>query len=246
MSEAAAGRAEQRRADRGRGEAAAAEGDRLRRPRRARAPAVIQGPKLLDAFGGSDEPAAAPAPATPARPAPEAEPRSGASALLAKATQRRSVRGADRSPNDDPQPAARLGAGRHARPVRSRAPRRPPQRARAGAQPRPPRRAAAAADRRRHAVLAERGRRSTAGSSSSPRCGRGAGRAYAERFATRRAADGLGTVSVLDSSTRKPLRAGYFVVYTGPFATLAAVQRSAAHVHAFGYRTAYVREILRY
>ena len=53
-------------------------------------------------------------------------------------------------------------------------------------------------------------------------------------------------LAVLDSSTRKPLRAGYFVVYTGPFASLSAVQRSAAHVHAFGYRTAYVREILRY
>ena len=72
------------------------------------------------------------------------------------------------------------------------------------------------------------------------------GRAYAERFATRVRQNGLGTVSVLDSSTRKPLRAGYFVVYTGPFESLAAVQRSAAHVHAFGYRTAYVREILRY
>ncbi len=72
------------------------------------------------------------------------------------------------------------------------------------------------------------------------------GRAYAERFATRARRNGLGAVSVLNSSTRKPLRAGYFVVYTGPFATLAAVQRSAAHVHAFGFRTAYVREILRY
>ena len=72
------------------------------------------------------------------------------------------------------------------------------------------------------------------------------GRAYAERFATASGRNGLGSVSVLDSSTRKPLRSGYFVVYTGPFASLAAVQRSAAHVRAFGYRTAYVREILRY
>lgn len=72
------------------------------------------------------------------------------------------------------------------------------------------------------------------------------GRAYAERFATRARRNGLGDVSVLNSSTRKPLRAGYFVVYTGPFVTLSAVQRSAAHVHAFGFRTAYVREILRY
>ena len=73
------------------------------------------------------------------------------------------------------------------------------------------------------------------------------GRAYAERFATKVRRNGLGSpVSVLDSSTRKPLRSGYYVVYTGPFASLASVQRSAAHVHAFGYRTAYVREILQY
>lgn len=73
-----------------------------------------------------------------------------------------------------------------------------------------------------------------------------AGRSYAEQYASRVRRDGLGTISVLDSSTRKPLRAGYYVVFTGPFATLGAVQRSADHVHALGYRTAYIREILRY
>ncbi len=72
------------------------------------------------------------------------------------------------------------------------------------------------------------------------------GRPFAERFAARVRVNGLVPVNVLDSSTNKPLRSGYFVVYTGPFATLDEVQRSAAHVHAFGYRTAYIREILRY
>lgn len=72
------------------------------------------------------------------------------------------------------------------------------------------------------------------------------GRGYANRFATGVRLRGLTPVAVLDSSTRKPLRSGYYVVYTGPFATLSDVQRSAAHVHAFGYRTAYVREILQY
>ena len=71
------------------------------------------------------------------------------------------------------------------------------------------------------------------------------GRAYADRFASRVKRYGV-DVDVLNSSTNQPLRAGYFVVYTGPFATLEAVQRSADHVHALGYRTAYVREILRY
>lgn len=68
----------------------------------------------------------------------------------------------------------------------------------------------------------------------------------AERFATRVRRDGLTSIGVLESSTRKPLRAGYFVVYNGPYATLRAVQRAADHVHAFGYRTAYIREIIRY
>ena len=72
------------------------------------------------------------------------------------------------------------------------------------------------------------------------------GRAFAERFAARVRRDGLESVSVLNSSTSRPLRSGYWVVYTGPFASLSEVQRSAAHVRAFGYRTAYVREILRY
>ncbi len=73
----------------------------------------------------------------------------------------------------------------------------------------------------------------------------GAGRAYAERVATG-ARGRLGTVSVLDSSTRRPLRAGYFVVYTGPYGSRSAVQRAAGTAHSAGYRTAYVREIVRY
>ena len=72
------------------------------------------------------------------------------------------------------------------------------------------------------------------------------GRGTAERFATRVRRDGLTNIGVLLSSANRPLRAGYFVVYNGPYATLNAVQRAADHVHAFGYRTAYVREIIRY
>ena len=72
------------------------------------------------------------------------------------------------------------------------------------------------------------------------------GRPYAERFARGARRKHIGSISVLDSSTRRPLRAGYFVVYTGPFASLSAVQRSAARVQASGYPTAYVRQVLRY
>ena len=48
------------------------------------------------------------------------------------------------------------------------------------------------------------------------------GRRYAETLRDARAAQRPRPVAVLDSSTRKPLRAGYYVVYTGPFATLSA------------------------
>ena len=72
------------------------------------------------------------------------------------------------------------------------------------------------------------------------------GRSSAERFAKQVRRSGLRAISLLNSSTREPLRAGYFVVYTGPYATLPAVQRAAARVHAFGYSTAYVRQIIRY
>jgi hypothetical protein len=73
-----------------------------------------------------------------------------------------------------------------------------------------------------------------------------AGQAYAMRTASIARSRRVGPVAVLDSSSRKPLRAGYYVVYTGPFDSLAEVQRSAAQVRSAGYRTAYVREILRY
>jgi hypothetical protein len=72
------------------------------------------------------------------------------------------------------------------------------------------------------------------------------GRASAERFARQVRADGLSTIDVLVSSQSKPLRAGYFVVYNGPYTTLRSVQRAGAHVRAFGYRDAYIRPIIRY
>lgn len=72
------------------------------------------------------------------------------------------------------------------------------------------------------------------------------GRGSAERFARQVRRDGLTNIDVLESSSNKPLRAGYFVVYNGPYATFSAVSRALDHVHAFGYRTAYRREIIRY
>jgi len=74
----------------------------------------------------------------------------------------------------------------------------------------------------------------------------GAGRGVAERIANRARRDGLGTVGVLDSSTRRPLRAGYYVAYVGPFTSGAAVRDAASRAHANGYRTAYIRELVKY
>jgi hypothetical protein len=73
----------------------------------------------------------------------------------------------------------------------------------------------------------------------------GNGRQAALRFAhgARRSVGGL---SVLNSSNRRPLRGGYWVVYSGPYPTLAAVSRRADNIHAAGYRTAYIRELITY
>ncbi len=72
----------------------------------------------------------------------------------------------------------------------------------------------------------------------------GRGQTAATGFARRVA--GLGRVSILNSSNRRPLRGGYWVVYTGPVKTLSAVNRLAAAVHSAGYRSAYIRELYEY
>ena len=71
------------------------------------------------------------------------------------------------------------------------------------------------------------------------------GRPAALRFA-RGARSDVGGLSVLNSSNRRPLRGGYWVVYSGPYSTLAAVSRRAGRVHAAGYGSAYIRELITY
>jgi hypothetical protein len=70
------------------------------------------------------------------------------------------------------------------------------------------------------------------------------GHEQAVKFA--RNVTGLGSVAILNSSKRRPLRGGYWVVYVGPVKTLSAVGRLAGSVHAAGYRTAYIRELYQY
>jgi hypothetical protein len=71
-------------------------------------------------------------------------------------------------------------------------------------------------------------------------------RASAVRFARTARARGVRGVGVLRSSTRNRLRAGYWVVYSGMYRNAAGAQRAAAQVHARGYRTAYLRQLVRY
>jgi hypothetical protein len=71
-------------------------------------------------------------------------------------------------------------------------------------------------------------------------------RGQAVRFARSARAHGVRNAAVLKSSTRNKLRPGYWVVYSGTYRNLSGVQRAAAQVHARGYRTAYVRQLVRY
>ncbi len=203
---------------------------------------VIQGPKLLDAVGGSSDGSTAAPPVAPIGSVPQGK--AGPRRTLKFASVGSDPFGARYLANNDPKaeavsgpdgakdPFARGRSGGESSssatsPVREPALQPLPKRIVIGT-PRP-------------GVVAKRGWIVVLASIQTR-----VGRDYANRFAARVRRDGLGSISVLNSSTRKPLRAGYYVVYTGPFATLSEVQRSAAHVHAFGYRTAYVREILRY
>ena len=73
----------------------------------------------------------------------------------------------------------------------------------------------------------------------------GNGHGSAVHFA-RRARPNVGSLSILNSSNRRPLRGGYWVVYSGPDRTMSAVQHRASRIHAAGYGSAYVRELIAY
>jgi hypothetical protein len=71
-------------------------------------------------------------------------------------------------------------------------------------------------------------------------------RASAVRFARTARAHGVRNAGVLRSSSRNRLRLGYWVVYSGTYSNSAGAQRAAARIHARGYRTAYLRQLVRY
>ncbi len=202
---------------------------------------VIQGPRMLELFGGSSAPTAAALPVTPAVSAPPDRKNAPGRALLFEASSNDPFAAGSLADND-PRAGAVVGGpgGTHDPFVSSGA-------SSAGGSASAPKPVAQPLPKRivigtpMPNAVAKRGWIVVLASIKTR-----VGRRYAETFATRVRLTGLTPVAVLDSSTRKPLRSGYYVVYTGPFATLGEVQRSAAHVHDQGYRTAYIREILRY
>ena len=72
------------------------------------------------------------------------------------------------------------------------------------------------------------------------------GATAANSFAAQARKAGFGVVSVLNSSNRKPLRGGYWVVYTGPYNTLGEVSTASDTVHRSGFKTAYIRQLVMY
>jgi hypothetical protein len=74
----------------------------------------------------------------------------------------------------------------------------------------------------------------------------GEGRAAAATFAEKVQRSGFNGASILNSSNRRPLRGGYWVVYLGPYQAIGAASSASASVHARGYPTAYLRELIVY
>ena len=72
------------------------------------------------------------------------------------------------------------------------------------------------------------------------------GRTSATTVALKARNRGLTSVSILNSSNRTPLRGGYWVVYTGPYPSLGAVNSEATNVHSSGFGDAYIRQLIVY
>ncbi|MGN6797268.1 MAG: hypothetical protein ACTHKS_03885 [Gaiellaceae bacterium] len=73
-----------------------------------------------------------------------------------------------------------------------------------------------------------------------------AGESSATSFAKTAGKTGVGKISILNSSNRKPLRGGFWVVYTGPYGSLTQVSSAADNVHKSGFTSAYIRELIVY
>jgi len=74
----------------------------------------------------------------------------------------------------------------------------------------------------------------------------GEGRAAATRFAQQVRSRGIGGVGILNSSSRRPLRHGYWVVFIGSYKSVAAAETAAVRVRGLGYGGSYLRQLVRY
>ena len=72
------------------------------------------------------------------------------------------------------------------------------------------------------------------------------GHGAADAFAAKARQAGVSSVAILNSSNRQGLRGGYWAVYTGPYENLGQVSSAATNVHAAGFGSAYVRELVVY
>jgi hypothetical protein len=72
------------------------------------------------------------------------------------------------------------------------------------------------------------------------------GRNAAAQIAARARSRGVDGVSLIPSSSRKTLRAGYWVVYVGTYKSQGAAISAAVRLHPRGYSDAYIRELVRY
>jgi len=72
------------------------------------------------------------------------------------------------------------------------------------------------------------------------------GKSAATSFVSAARRAGVSSLSILNSSNRRPLRGGYWVVYTGPFTTLGEGNRNATSVHGHGFTSAYIRQLIVY
>jgi len=72
------------------------------------------------------------------------------------------------------------------------------------------------------------------------------GKRAADQIASRAASKGVDGVQVIQSSTRKSLRAGFYAVYVGLFKSQGAAASAATRMHSRGYGDAYIRQLVRY
>jgi hypothetical protein len=198
---------------------------------------VIQLPRILGGGGGGDS-SATPAAAVPAAPAPAASGKTGRAPRFLNSTPRidpfgpRSISDAEAAPVAVAAPAGARDPFADNTPAAAAAPKPAPQ-------PYVPKTIVIGTPRA--------GRAPTTGYivilASVPENN---GKRAAEQIAGRAASKGIDGVQVIQSSTRKSLRAGFYAVYVGLFKSPGAATSAATRMHSRGYGDAYIRQLVRY